>query len=224
MSIQDESLINMKQRLEFQVQGSAPLPYTVSFERVGDDLKTTCTCPAGQKGMYCKHRLSIIRGEFGTVVSANKDDLTLIPQLLKGSDVAAALENLEQVSQTPTLLSLKYALKPQRRRNTIDENTANHILAGGGFMKGNGGVNYFDLYDNHDQYCGSLKTRFSVFHEDLTSRLSRGDVLAVVRTDRQLHPTSQGVYAFLEGSLFAKSLTDDNRLKMAKMRLKISMR
>ena|SRR3990172_11079454 len=214
----------MKQGLEFQVQGSAPTPYTVSFERIGDNLRTTCTCPAGQKGMYCKHRLSIIRGEYGTVVSSNKDDLRLIPQLLEGSDVAAALENYDLVSQKPTLLSTKYVLKPQRRRYATDENIANQILANGGFLKGNGGANYFDLYDNTDQYCGSLKTRFSVFHENLSSRLSRGDIIVVVRTDRQLHPTSQGIYAFLEDSLLAESLTEDDRLKMARMRLKTSIR
>jgi len=48
--------------VSFSVQGSAPEPYHVLFRRNGANLSAYCTCPAGENGMYCKHRIRILQG------------------------------------------------------------------------------------------------------------------------------------------------------------------
>lgn len=71
----------------FLVQGSAKIPYRVTFWREGNDFKSACTCPAGKKGTYCKHRFALLDADITNLVSDNYDDLAKIPDLLKGSDV-----------------------------------------------------------------------------------------------------------------------------------------
>jgi len=184
--------MSMDMKLRFLVQGRLPEPYVVTFVRVGDDLKTTCTCPAGEKGTYCKHRLALLRGDYSAVVSKNFDELTCIPQILANTDVAAALESLSQAEEEGDKLGRKYALRPPGRRRTIEIAAAVKVLEAGGFLKGRGGATFLDIYDNSDRYCRSLKTSASVFMEDLPARLGRPDVISVVRTDVQLHARSQG--------------------------------
>ena len=65
--------------LEFLVQGSSPLPYRVAFRRRnGGNLSAYCTCPAGENGMYCKHRVHIMRGSVEGIVSDNHGDVTTV--------------------------------------------------------------------------------------------------------------------------------------------------
>ena len=59
--------------LEFLVQGSDPTPYKVTFTIDQGDTKATCTCKAGLIGILCKHRLSLLDGEKGALVSDNSD-------------------------------------------------------------------------------------------------------------------------------------------------------
>lgn len=77
--------------------------YTVKFSREGNNLMARCTCPAGNCGMYCKHRLAIIRGETVKILSDNKEEVAEIAELVKGTDVEAALSEVieaEEVSQS----------------------------------------------------------------------------------------------------------------------------
>lgn len=79
--------------IEFLVQGSAPNPYRVTFELSGVRLSAFCTCPAGEKGQYCKHRFNILAGKTDGVVS-NADQVALIPTWLPGTELKVALDNL----------------------------------------------------------------------------------------------------------------------------------
>src|SRR6266513_1250299 len=80
--------------LEFLVQGSAIEPYRVSFRRNGRNLSAYCTCPAGENGMYCKHRIRILQGLAEAVVSDNTKDVSTVAGWLAGTDVEAALGNV----------------------------------------------------------------------------------------------------------------------------------
>ena len=74
----------------FQVQGSGPLPYTVTFTK-STELFVSCTCAAGQLSQPCKHRISILTGDISAVVSANQADAQRLAEWLNGTKLAAAL-------------------------------------------------------------------------------------------------------------------------------------
>ena len=69
--------------------------YAVTFTREGTNLRTSCTCPAGQKGIHCKHRLSLLAGDLSSIVGEVPADIgAQLAALLPGSDVERVLEQL----------------------------------------------------------------------------------------------------------------------------------
>lgn len=90
--------------LTISVKGSSADPYEVTFIKDGDSLTALCSCPAGQYGNFCKHRISILDGNGDAIVSDNGDKVSTILEWLQGTDVAAALSEfreLEGASDTP---------------------------------------------------------------------------------------------------------------------------
>jgi uncharacterized Zn finger protein len=85
---------------EFLVQGSAPEPYRVSFRRRSEkNISAYCTCPAGESGMHCKHRIRILRRIVEGVVSKNTSDVTTVAGWLAGSDIETALQTIEELER-----------------------------------------------------------------------------------------------------------------------------
>lgn len=82
------------QRFRFEVQGSEQEPYQVEISRDGTNLTATCTCRAGQMGQYCKHRFSLLSGSADRVVGGDIEAISSLPELMKGTDVEAAIENV----------------------------------------------------------------------------------------------------------------------------------
>jgi hypothetical protein len=85
--------------LSFLVKGSAADPYEVTFIKDGDSLTALCTCPAGQFGNFCKHRITILDGDDKAIVSDNANRVPTIVEWLRGSDVAAALIEFRNVEK-----------------------------------------------------------------------------------------------------------------------------
>lgn len=77
--------------IEFLVQGSSPDPYKVTFTLDVKKLNAFCTCPAGENGQYCKHRLAILGGDSSAIVSDNMDKVSLVSSWLSGTDLEEAL-------------------------------------------------------------------------------------------------------------------------------------
>ncbi|MBE3063506.1 MAG: SWIM zinc finger family protein [Spirochaetes bacterium] len=91
------------EEVTFLVQGSAADPYTVTFkQRSPGNLSAYCTCPAGEKGTFCKHRLGILRGEARGIVSPNAADVARVRSWLAGSDVEAAIAAVEACEDAVT--------------------------------------------------------------------------------------------------------------------------
>jgi len=80
--------------VEFLVQGSAPSPYRVTFIKHNNKLNASCTCPAGENGQYCKHRLAILAGDTNAIISKNKDQVATARDWLPGTDLESALIEL----------------------------------------------------------------------------------------------------------------------------------
>jgi hypothetical protein len=85
---------------EFLVQGSAPEPYMVSFQRRSPkNISAYCTCPAGENGMACKHRIRIFRGSIEGIVSKNTADVAIVAGWIAGSDVETALQAVDELQK-----------------------------------------------------------------------------------------------------------------------------
>jgi uncharacterized Zn finger protein len=85
---------------EFLVQGSAPEPYVVSFRRRDVmNISAYCTCPAGESGMSCKHRIRILRGLVEGIISKNTGDVATVAGWLAGSDVESALQTIDELEK-----------------------------------------------------------------------------------------------------------------------------
>lgn len=79
------------EEIHFAVQGSAQDPYKVTFRKKGNNLSAYCTCPAGDNGQYCKHRIKILCGISQGIVSGNEANVQVVMSWLLGTDVEAAL-------------------------------------------------------------------------------------------------------------------------------------
>lgn len=81
--------------IKFEVQGSASEPYEVDFVRRGDgNLSAYCSCPAGENGQYCKHRINILAGNVEGIVSPNQEAVKVVASWLPGTDLEAALKRV----------------------------------------------------------------------------------------------------------------------------------
>ncbi len=89
----------MREKLIFEVQGSADYPYEVKFYKDGNNLTAICDCPAGQNGLYCKHRFNILAGKSENVVSNNKKKIAIIVEWLKGTDVEGAIQSVHEAER-----------------------------------------------------------------------------------------------------------------------------
>jgi len=83
------------EQLVFHVKGSSPEPYEITFIKDGASLTALCTCPAGQFGGMCKHRVAILEGKSKGITSNNADKVSTVTAWLVGTDVEAALNELE---------------------------------------------------------------------------------------------------------------------------------
>lgn len=83
--------------ISFLVQGSAKEPYLVRFiNRGGGNISAYCTCPAGENGMYCKHRTRIITGDTEGIVGGNVPLVKDIQRWIVGSNIEKAMAVVQE--------------------------------------------------------------------------------------------------------------------------------
>lgn len=85
--------------IDFLVQGSAPEPYELKFTRSGNTINAFCSCPAGDSGTACKHRLSILAGLKGGVVSDNVELVETVASWLLGSNLEMRMAELDRAEE-----------------------------------------------------------------------------------------------------------------------------
>ena len=99
----------------FLVQGSQPDPYAVTFANSGEgNLTATCSCPAGRMQQHCKHRHNILLGDVSDIVSGNVEMTGLLYEWFRGSDVEAAMREIDAVESE--MAELKKTLAKAKRR------------------------------------------------------------------------------------------------------------
>lgn len=196
---------SQSERIEFLVQGSAAEPYRVSFWRVGDNVKSTCTCQAGKNGLACKHRLSLLDGDVTHLVSSSPDSFQKLQRMLEGSDVGVALRGLDSVTPLFHTLEKLLPLKPPGRRKSVASDILAQSVIQGGLIKGN--QSYYDVFSPDLNYLGSVKVRRgTVFSENPADYFSGLSLMVKRITDGLVWERSQSVYAAAIGSPMASAL------------------
>lgn len=191
--------------IEFFVQGSASDLYRVSFWRVGDNVKSSCTCQAGKNGLACKHRLNLLGGDVTNLVSSSPDSFQKLHRVLEGSDVGSALRALDNVSHQCHALEKLLPLKPLGRRKSISPDILAQSVVQGGLIKGN--QSYYDVFSSNLDYMGSVKVRRGTVFSETPSDYFSGLSLTVKRlTDGLVWEKSQSVYAAAIGSTMSVTL------------------
>ncbi|MCP9269887.1 SWIM zinc finger family protein [Xenorhabdus sp. XENO-1] len=106
------------EKIHFLVKGSAEEPYKITFTKDGKDLSAFCTCPAGENGMYCKHRVNILKGESKNIVSDNAHQVAVVKEKwYPNSAIEAALKNVEKAESL--LVDLKAAIALAKKEASI---------------------------------------------------------------------------------------------------------
>jgi hypothetical protein len=100
--------------MKFSVKGSAAQPYELIFIKDGESLTAICSCPAGEHGNFCKHRLSILDGKARGIVSDNVEHVATVAGWLAGTDVESALQEVRELEKKPGVD--KQALAAAKRR------------------------------------------------------------------------------------------------------------
>ena len=88
-------------QLTIQVRGSSPDPYDLTFIKDGTSLTALCTCPAGTFGNVCKHRVLVLGGDTDAVVEDDGGKVATVVEWLVGTDVEAAMREMDQASSAP---------------------------------------------------------------------------------------------------------------------------
>lgn len=95
----------LPETITFAVQGSAPQPYRITFERHQLELRAFCSCPAGLHGQYCKHRIHLLQGVMDSVVEGNVEQLTVLAEWLRHSSLRFALQQFDEAELALELAS-----------------------------------------------------------------------------------------------------------------------
>lgn len=96
------------EKIEFKVQGSAPEPYDVVFiKHSSTNLSAYCTCPAGENGQYCKHRLAILEGLDVGIVSPNVNAAKIVHSWLPGTDIEKIMLRMRALEKEADRIKLE---------------------------------------------------------------------------------------------------------------------
>ena len=83
---------NQTKEIIFLVRGSNPEPYKIRFIKNDLFFAAFCSCPAGKKGMHCKHRINILTGSVDAIVSDNIEEVATIKKWLIGTPIEEAIQ------------------------------------------------------------------------------------------------------------------------------------
>ena len=103
------------EQLTLHVKGSSADPYELTFIKDGDSLTALCTCPAGNFGNFCKHRIAILDGDAAAVIDNDGDKVSKVTEWLVGTDVESALAKVREAAASNSKTELADAKRKLAR-------------------------------------------------------------------------------------------------------------
>ncbi len=77
----------LEDALCFSIKGSTGNIYEITARRTANQLRTTCTCQAGQNRTWCKHRTALLDGDVSNLLSENASDIKKLAEWAVGVEV-----------------------------------------------------------------------------------------------------------------------------------------
>ena len=85
--------------IRFRVRSSSSNgAYEVSAQSADGRVRFTCTCPAGQSGQHCKHRIALLNGD-GAALLSGHENLEGFLYLVSGTALVTHLGELTRLEQ-----------------------------------------------------------------------------------------------------------------------------
>jgi hypothetical protein len=86
-------------RVSFLVAGSGDEPYTVVFEKRNTVMTAFCSCPAGERGLHCKHRVQILKGLGDSISSGNESDISTVQLWLNETELGEVFREYQEAER-----------------------------------------------------------------------------------------------------------------------------
>ncbi|SDO55022.1 hypothetical protein SAMN05216360_1275 [Methylobacterium phyllostachyos] len=68
--------------------------YTLEAYRTGKGMRFSCTCPAGQVGSSCKHRMALLVGDVSSAIDVDEAAVADLRTMAEGSPILTAIEEI----------------------------------------------------------------------------------------------------------------------------------
>jgi len=82
---------------DFKVLGSEGDIYEIGFTQSPQGLKVTCSCKAGQNGMFCRHRLQLLAGDFSELHEKSK--VEELKEVLNWEELNPIKRNIDELNE-----------------------------------------------------------------------------------------------------------------------------
>ncbi|MBE6442289.1 MAG: hypothetical protein E7022_08200 [Desulfovibrio desulfuricans] len=93
----------MSNQAVFTVSGDSGHDYELSIGHSEDGMYFRCSCPAGQNGQLCKHRLRILQGDDSAMYYTDENTMLL-------------LNNFRSLPEIKSILAKKYEIEQEQER------------------------------------------------------------------------------------------------------------
>jgi hypothetical protein len=110
--------------VEFIVEGSKGDLYRVVFKKDKNELYASCSCPAGTRGLFCKHRRDLLLGNSKSIVSGNEKQIGVIRTWLHGSNLEKALLELEEAEKEYVQVKKRLSHAKERISRIVRDKTS----------------------------------------------------------------------------------------------------
>ena len=92
--------------LKFYIQGSAINPYEIVFN-TDNGITASCSCPAGEKKIMCKHVLSLIEGDTTNLLQEKSDALQLLRDAFLASEAKSTYDEWQSCVKELAIIDRK---------------------------------------------------------------------------------------------------------------------
>ncbi|MEO5348391.1 MAG: SulP family inorganic anion transporter [Magnetococcus sp. YQC-3] len=97
--------------------------YRMLFRREGSNLTATCSCDHGEEDAICRHLFLVLTGDVGglTLLEGTRKDVDCIVEMVMGTDVDVALQQMIAVDKTVQSTLQEYHKAKETLRKSVDD-------------------------------------------------------------------------------------------------------